>query len=243
MESLMPQRVNSFGSVISGAILILFAMTIIFGAPARAESPCIEKPPEAAAEVTPASVHHDYAACSSCHAASTEVLLWSFRYDRAKGRKCWFLSDTSGRDVTEEHVRGTGAAAPSIWSRLASVFDNFSFARASENTTSEALPSSSAEPAHNRQANVINANRTDDSVRINKKNVGEGGATKQVSKVSPQPADQGLYQDFLRWREAQELIKAPDQRKELGLYEEFLRWSTPPDQSRSMQPVMGRAQL
>jgi hypothetical protein len=242
MESLMPQRVNSFGSAISGAIFILFAITIIFGEPAWAESLCIEQPP-AATEVTPASVHHGYPACSSCHATPTEVLLWSFRYDRAKGRKCWFLSDTSGRDVTEEHVRGAGAAPPSIWSRLASVFDNFSFARASENTTSEALPSSSAELAHNRQANAINANRTDESVRTSKKTGGEGGATKQVSKVSLQPADQRLYQDFLRWREAQELIKTPDQRKELGLYEEFLRWSTRPDPSHSMQPVTGRAQL
>jgi hypothetical protein len=240
-ESLMPDGVNSFGSVIPRAFFISLVITANFDGPARAESPCIEHPPQPAAEVTHPSVHHDYPTCSVCHATATEVLLWSFRYDHT-GRKCWFLGDTYGRDVTEQHMRGAGAATQTIWSRLSSVFDNFSVTRVPINATSDGLPGSSADPARKRQTNTANANGTDDNVRISQKNGGEGGTTKQVSKVSPQPGEQALYDEFLRWREAQELIKTPDQRKELGLYEEFLRWSTP-DPSRSMQPLMGKAQL
>jgi len=237
----MPDAVNSFGSVISGAIFISLAITVNFDGPARAESPCIEHPPQPAAETPLPSGHPDYPTCSVCRATATEVLLWSFRYDRT-GRKCWFLGDTYGRDVTEQHMRGAGAATQTIWSRLSSVFDNFSITTAPINATSDGLPSSSADPARKRQANTANANGTDDNVRISQKIGGEGGTIKQVSKVSLQPGEQALYHEFLRWRDAQKFIKIQDQRKELGLYEEFLRWSTP-DPSRSMRPPMGKAQL
>jgi hypothetical protein len=259
----MPERVNSFGSVISGVIFTSLVITINFDSSALAESPCIEHPPEPVAEVILPSVRQDYPICASCNAAAMEVLFWSVRYDRAKGRKCWFLSDAYGRDVTEEHMRGAGAptTTQTIWSKITSVFDTFSFRTASftaapTNTTTDAPQNTSADLARKRQVNAVNANKADDSIRINPKNSGEAGATKQQdstkqdsakqdSKVSLQSTEQGLYEDFLRWREAQELIKTPEQReqrKELGLYEEFLRWSTP-DSARSMQPLMGKAQL
>jgi hypothetical protein len=226
----MPERVNSFGSVISGAAFISLAtIAINFDSPVRAEDACIEHPPQPVAEGTHPSVHYDYLACSACHAKVTEVLLWTFRYDQSKGRKCWFLSDAYGRDVTEEHVRRAKAPTQTIWSRLSSMFDNFNFGGTSANATSEAR-SSPADPVRKRQANAANVNKTDDGVRINV----EAQTAKQVSKVSLKPGEQGLYEEFLRWREAHEAIKMPDQPEEPDLYEEFLRWSTR-DPPRSVQ--------
>jgi hypothetical protein len=226
----MSERVNSFGSVISSvAFISLATIAINFDSPVQAEGACIEHPPQPVAEGTPPSVHHDYLACSSCHTKVTEVLLWSFRYDQTKGRKCWFLSDAYGRDVTEEHLRDALAATQTIWSRLSSMFDKLNLTRTAANVTSDAR-SNPTDPIPKRQANAANVNKTDNSVRIN----AEAHGMKQVSKVSLKPDEQGLYEEFLQWREAHEVIKRPDQPEEPDLYEEFLRWSRR-DPLRSVQ--------
>jgi hypothetical protein len=108
----MPVRANSFAPTLLGAVSVSLAtVTVTFDSPAWADDLCIEQPPHPIAQGLPGSLPYRYAACHSCHAgATTEVLLWSARYDRAKGRKCWILFDAYGRDVTKAHVRS--AAAP-----------------------------------------------------------------------------------------------------------------------------------
>ena len=74
-------------------------------ASARADSACIEQPSQPAAEGA----------------------RWYLRYDRAKGRKCWFLGDatTNARDIATPQGQTNAAAAPTLSSRLAELFGGF----------------------------------------------------------------------------------------------------------------------
>jgi hypothetical protein len=120
------------------------AVTVTFDSPVRADDACIEQPPQPVAEATPGSVPHDYtvpytyAACHACHSRATEVLTWAVRYDR-KGRKCWFLVDSFGSDVTDAHLRSPAALAPTptLSSTLASLFGNFNFSGTPANPAPE----------------------------------------------------------------------------------------------------------
>lgn len=212
----MPERVNPSGPVISAAVFVSLAMTAVnVASPVQAEGSCIEHPPQPAAESPRRSIHYDHAACHSCHAAPTEVLLWSVRYDRAKGRKCWFLVDAFGRDVTDAHVRETAAPTPTqtqaqtLSSKLASLFGNFNFTGASADVTPEsgAPPGSPREPPRVRQGNTANASREDNGVRGGQRNNSEAQAAKRVSQVLSHPDERALYEEFLRWRRYQEIIK------------------------------------
>src|SRR6202030_4286091 len=112
-ENLMPKRVNSFVPMILAVpliptlffivvVLAFVATTVVFTyGSARADSACIEQPSQPAAEGA----------------------RWYLRYDRAKGRKCWFLQDatTNVRDVATPQGQTSAAAAPTLSSRLAEV--------------------------------------------------------------------------------------------------------------------------
>src|SRR3984893_5875278 len=120
-EHPMPKRVVSFVPTILSlplipalffvVVVLTFVATIVgvsYGS-ARADSACIEQPSQPAAEGA----------------------RWYLRYDRAKGRKCWFLgiattnvrdATTPARDVTTPQGQTSAAAAPTLASRLAEVF-------------------------------------------------------------------------------------------------------------------------
>src|SRR5262249_23584935 len=100
----MPERVSSFAPTIPSLALVFVAtIAVHLCGPVRAESACIEQPSQPAAEGT----------------------RWSAHYDRAKGRKCWFLVDANGYDVTASQlqVRSSAAStpAPSLPEQIASL--------------------------------------------------------------------------------------------------------------------------
>jgi hypothetical protein len=215
----MPPRINSF--VISGIVFVLLAtIAASFDSPAWAKDDCIEHPPQPVAEDAHRSVHNDYGACNSCHAAGPEVSHWQARYDRAKGRKCWFLADAEGHDLTDAHGAETAAPRPTqtFSSTIASLFNGFSFtgksfpevASANAAPAGDAPASSSRDSARRRQGNGAEANKTDNGVRVNLKSNSEGQAAKRVSQVSFSPEDRDLFVEFLRW---QEINKALDHRE------------------------------
>jgi hypothetical protein len=214
----MPERVNSFALTIFGSILVSLAtLAVDFNSPALAGDACIEKPPQPVAEGMPGNAPYDYAMCHSCY-FTTAVLLWDARYDRAKGRTCWFLRDAYGRDVTEAHVRSSAAPTsaastpPStLSSKLASWFGNFNFMRASGNAApeSDVAHVSPPDPSRKHQGNTANTKKTDSGVRIGQRSDGEAHAAKRVSQASIHQDDKderALFEEFLRWRERRNMI-------------------------------------
>jgi hypothetical protein len=209
----MPERINSFDSAISGVIFVSLAtIAVNFGNLARAKDACIEHPPQSVAEGTHQSVHNDFAFCNFCHTANTEVSHWDVRYDRATGRRCWFLVDAQGRDVTEAHAAETATPPQTqmqmLSSTFASLFNIFSFTEPSADATPAAPAATPAAPADATPANSshdsapkrppANANKTDNAVRVSLKNNSEGQAAKRVTVPPP---ERDLFEEFLRWRE------------------------------------------
>src|SRR5262245_54536803 len=101
----MPERVNSFAPMIPGVFSVLVATIAIQSyTPARADSACIEQPNQPAAEGT----------------------RWIARYDRAKGRKCWFLVDApaSGHEAAAPQGQESAASTPSLSSQITTWLGN-----------------------------------------------------------------------------------------------------------------------
>jgi hypothetical protein len=213
----MRGHVNSSAPMRLGAAFIALALAAVtFDSPVRADDSCIEQPPQPVAEGMSGgvprnySVPYDYAACHSCHARATEVLLWNFRYDRAKGRKCWFLVDAYGREVTEVHMRSRAASAPTstFSSKLASWFGNLNFFGKSENAApeSDAPKLSPPNPPSQHHGDTANAKRTDSGVRVDQSSSGEAYPAKRVSQVSIRQEERTLFEEFLRWRERERIV-------------------------------------
>jgi hypothetical protein len=217
-EKPMPEHVNSFAPMLLGAVFVSLAtVTIAFDGPARADDVCIEQPAHPVAAGMPGNVPYEYAACHSCHAmAATEVLRWNVRYDRAKGRKCWFLLDAHGRDVTKAHVRSSAAPEPTSYvppetfsSKIASLFGNFNF----RGTPANAAPESNAPPVsppnspRKHEGDSAKEKKTDSTVQTAQRSVGKGHEAKRVSQVTMQPEERALFEEFLQWREYEEILK------------------------------------
>ena len=147
----MRERINSFAPILP-CVFLVFASTVAvdFMNPVRAESACIEQPGQSAAQGT--------------H--------WSARYDRAKGRKCWFLVDANGRDITPSQAQPSSAPTPAAVDVLSSQFAALlgSLTAAAEN----AAPQVSAPPGdapqtgpvrapHKPHGNSANASRADNA--------------------------------------------------------------------------------
>jgi hypothetical protein len=163
-------------------------MTVQLPSPVRAESACIEQPTQPA----------------------PEGARWSARYDRAKARKCWFLLDANGRDVTASHTQPSAAStpAPSLSSQIASLLSSLTGATANEVPQANTPPGDAAQisPAgvpRKRDGNTANANKNDNVVRADQKTVGEGRAVKRTSLPLTQPEREALFEEFLRWQENQ----------------------------------------
>ena len=189
----MPERVNSFAPMIPGVFSVLVAtIAVLSYTPARADSACIEQPNQPAAE----------------------GMRWSSRYDRAKGRKCWFLVDASanGHEAPAPQAQQNAASAPSISSQISSFIG--SITGASANVTPQGgAPQSSSPPAgpasgpRKPQGNAANASRADGAARADLKS-GDGHPAKRVSSGLTQPEREALFEEFLRWHENQEGVSS-----------------------------------
>src|SRR6266849_7057714 len=183
-ENPMPERVNSFAPMIPGVFSVLVATVAVhFYSPARADSACIEQPSQPAAE----------------------GMRWSGNYDRAKGRKCWFLVDasTNGHDAAAPQAQpGAGATpVPTLSSQIVSLLGNLTGATANVTPQGNApqVNAPQVSPAsvpRKPQGNAANASRTDNSARADQRSVGEGHTVKRVS-----PEREALFEEFLRWQE------------------------------------------
>jgi hypothetical protein len=180
----MPERVNSFAPILPCVFLVVVAtIAVDFISPVRAEeSACIERPGQAAAP--------------GAH--------WTARYDRAKGRKCWFLLDANGRDITASQTQpsaSTSAPAEGFSSQIASFFGSL-------------IPQVSAPPDDAPQTGPVPAPRkprgggaiastADNAERAEQKGAGEGrAAAKRISPSLTGPEREALFQEFLRWQES-----------------------------------------
>jgi hypothetical protein len=198
-ENAMPARVSSFAPSLPCVFLVFVATVAVdFMSPVRAESACIEQPNQRAAEGT--------------H--------WSARYDRTKGRKCWFLVDADGRDIETSQAQANSAPTPTpvdaLSSQIASLLG--SLTAAAEN----GMPQVSAPPGdapqapprapHKPRGNGANAGRADNAVRGEQKGSGEArGAVKRVSPPLTESEREELFEEFLRWQEIQQTIGASGQ--------------------------------
>jgi hypothetical protein len=198
-ENAMPERVSSFAPSLPCVFLVLVATGAVdFISPVRAESACIEQPSQRAAEGT--------------H--------WSARYDRAKGRKCWFLLDADGRDIAASPAQPSSAPTPSpvdaLSSQIASLLGSLT-AAAENGMPQVSAPSGDAaqappRPPHKPRGNGANASRADNGVRGEQKGAGEArGAVKRVSAPLTESEREELFEEFLRWQEIQQTIGASSQ--------------------------------
>jgi hypothetical protein len=185
----MPERVNSFALLLPAAFFV-FVSTITVYSSARAESPCIEQPGQQAPEGT--------------H--------WNSRYDRPKGRKCWFLADANGRDVTALLPQPGAAPTPdpmqTLSSQLAALFGNSTAASANVAPQATAPQSNPANAPRKPPGNTANANKTDNAVRADQRGASEGNAVKRTSLALTQQERNALFEEFMRWLESQENVTA-----------------------------------
>jgi hypothetical protein len=198
----MPKRVISFVSMtlpvplIPGPFFVVvglaFVATIVaftYGS-ARADNACIEQPTQPAAEGT----------------------RWYLRYDRAKGRKCWFLgiATTNARDVTTPQGQTSAAAAPTLASRLAELFGGLAGSSANVAPQGNAAPSNLTTAPRKTQGNSPNAAKPNNSVRTDQRDIVEGHVEKRAPPVLTQPERNALFEEFLRWHESQQNINRPN---------------------------------
>lgn len=215
----MPERAK-FAPMISGVFFALPATIVVNCCVARADTPCVEQPPQPVAERPHQVAPYGYRACHECHAMGREILLWTVRYDRANGRKCWSLVDANGRDVTAAHLRAPAMPPPTLSSKLASLWADFAGAWPKAtlwaNLTGappKATPESNApqigalNPPRKNQSKAANADKTDSSVRGSQRSDGEGRAEKPISSAPTELERDPQFQEFLRWRERQNIMK------------------------------------
>jgi hypothetical protein len=212
MENPMPERITSFSPTFVGGVFVsLAAIAINLNTPARAA--CVEQAPQPVTEPTHisvpshVSVPYDYAACHSCHAMGAQDLRWTFRYDRAKGRKCWFLLDAAGHDVTEAHVQpGRAAAASTFWSKIQSWFGNLNLMKTANAEPENSVPRGTPVSPLRKQGDTVNANKKDSNSRAADRNNDEGRAAKRASQTSKREDERALFEEFMQWRERQKVI-------------------------------------
>jgi hypothetical protein len=198
----MPKRVNSFVPMILAVpliptlffivvVLAFVATTVVFTyGSARADSACIEQPSQPAAEGA----------------------RWYLRYDRAKGRKCWFLQDatTNVRDVATPQGQTSAAAAPTLSSRLAELFGGLTGSSANVAPQGNAAQSILPSAPRKTQGNSPSAAKPNNSVRADQRDIVEGRAGKRAPPALTQPERNALFEEFLRWHESQQNINRPN---------------------------------
>jgi hypothetical protein len=193
----MRERINSFAAILPCVFFVFVATVAVdFINPVRAESTCIEQPGPNAAQGT--------------H--------WSARYDRAKGRKCWFLVDANGHDVTASQAQPGSVPTPApmdaLSSQIGSFFGNLTAAAANaipqvSAPQGDASPTGPVRGPLKPRGNGENASKPDNRARAEQKGAGEArGAAKRVSPSLTEPEREALFEEFLRWQEIQHTIGA-----------------------------------
>jgi hypothetical protein len=210
MENPMPERITSFNPTFVGGVFVsLAAIAINLNSPARAA--CVEQASQPAPEPihvsvpSHVSVPYDYAACHACHAMGAQELHWTFRYDRAKGRKCWFLLDTAGHDVTEAHV-AAAASTSTFWSKIQSWFGTLNLMKTANAEPENTAPRGILASPLRKQGDTVNANKKDSNGRAADRNNDEGRAAKRTSQTSKREDERVLFEEFMQWRERQKVI-------------------------------------
>lgn len=194
----MPKRANSFVPKIFIVAFVFVAMIVAAGhSLVKAESTCIEQPNQVAPEGT----------------------RWTSRLDRAKGRKCWFLSDASanGHDAAAQGAAAPGQAgappAPTLSERLSSLFDSLTGASTSSPAPQAAAPQSSAANVQRRPpANAVARSevRSESGVRVDQRSIGEAHAGARSSPGMTPSERTTLFEEFLRWKESQPIGGRPN---------------------------------
>ena len=185
----MPKRVNAFVLAVPVVFFVLvafvFVATIVASiySPTRAESTCIEQRNQPA----------------------PEGARWNFRYDRAKGRKCWFLEDAPAnvRDATTPQVQAS-TDPPSLSSRLSSLFGSLTGSSASVAPQGNTPQSNATIAPRRTQGNSANAARTESGVRADQRDVAEGRAGKRALPALTQADRIALFEEFSQWQESQQ---------------------------------------
>jgi hypothetical protein len=198
----MPKRVVSFVPMILSVplipalffvvVVLTFVATIVaftYGS-ARADSACIEPPTQPVAEGA----------------------RWYLRYDRTKGRKCWFLgiATTNARDATTPQGQTSAAAAPTLSSRLAELFGGLAGSSANLAPQGNAAPNNLTTAPRRTQGHSPNAARPNNSVRTDQRDIFEGHAEKRAPPMLTRPERNALFEEFLRWHESQQNINRPN---------------------------------
>lgn len=191
----MPKRVNAFVLAVPAVFFVLVAFVFVATiaasvySPTRAESTCIEQRNQPA----------------------PEGARWNFRYDRAKGRKCWFLEDAPAnvRDASTPQVQAS-TDPPTLASQLSSLFGSLTGSSASVapqgNAPQSNAPQSSATIAPRRtQGNSTNAARMESGVRADQKDIAEGHAGKRALPALTQADRIALFEEFLQWQSQQNI--------------------------------------
>jgi hypothetical protein len=187
----MPERANSFAPTIPGVFSVLVAtIAIHFCGSVRADSACLAQPSQPAAE----------------------GMRWSAHYDRSKGRKCWILVDasTNGHDASQAQPNAAATAVETLSSQIASLLGNLTGASANVTPQATAPQVGAASVPRKPQGNGANASKADNSARADQRSTGEGHAA--AKRVSPTPTElerEALFEEFLRWRESQQIIGTP----------------------------------
>jgi hypothetical protein len=194
----MPKRVNSFVPMILSVsvplipalffVVVVFAFVATIAAPgsARADSACITQPSQPTAEGS----------------------RWYLRYDRAKGRKCWFLgiATTNVRDVTTPQGQTSAAAAPTLSSRLAELFGGLAGSSTNVAPQANAAQSNLTSAPRKTSGNSPNSAKPDKSARADQRDIVVGHAGKRAPPALTQPERNALFEEFLRWHESQQNI-------------------------------------
>ncbi len=170
--------------------LMLPAVSFVFVAaiaatssgPVRADNACIEQPTQAAPEGT----------------------RWYVRYDRAKGRKCWFLG-SAPTSATPPQTQPS--PEPTLSSKLSSLFGNLKGASANAALPANTPQSDSASAPRKPQVNPANANKS--GGRTEQRNAGETRTGKRTPAMS-EPERNALFEQFLLWHEGQQSISTLD---------------------------------
>ena len=129
---------------------------------------------------------------------------WYYRSDRATGRKCWYLanSSTSARDAATPQGQANAAATQTLSSRLATLFGGLTSSPAAvppqNNATSE---------PRTLQSNATHAPKTERGVRADQPDAPPDTAEKRAGKSDlaslTQAKRNALFEEFLRWHESQ----------------------------------------
>ena len=132
---------------------------------------------------------------------------WYHRYDSAKGRKCWFLaeSSTNAGDAGTPQSRANAAPTPTFSSRLA-VLLGLKGSTATAARQKNLPQKNSTSEQRTFQSKAASGPKAGNSVRIGPSDLAPDTAEERSGKrYAPNQVERdALFEEFLRWRESQQ---------------------------------------